>query len=148
MLEIRFMETEDLEKVAAIEGSLFSKPWSVKGFQDSLNSQDTIYLTALVDGEVAGYCGLLRSFEEADITNVAVAETFQGKGIAFAMLKELLALGAEKGILNFTLEVRVSNAPAIHVYEKLGFVNEGIRKNFYDMPKEDAMIMWKRSSLA
>lgn len=148
MLEIRFMETEDLEKVAAIEGSLFSKPWSVKGFQDFLNSQDTIYLTALVDGEVAGYCGLLRSFEEADITNVAVAETFQGKGIAFAMLKELLALGAEKGILNFTLEVRVSNAPAIHVYEKLGFVNEGIRKNFYDMPKEDAMIMWKRSSLA
>ena len=147
MLEIRFMETEDLEKVAAIEGSLFSKPWSVKGFQDSLNSQDTIYLTALVDGEVAGYCGLLRSFEEADITNVAVAETFQGKGIAFAMLKELLALGAEKGILNFTLEVRVSNAPAIHVYEKLGFVNEGIRKNFYDMPKEDAMIMWRRGFL-
>lgn len=148
MLEIRLMEMNDLEKVAAIEGSLFSQPWSLKGFQDSLNSPDTIYLTALWDGEVVGYCGLLKSFEEADITNVAVAKEFQGRGIAFAMLSLLLKAGNEKGISDFTLEVRVSNASAIHVYEKLGFVNEGIRKNFYEKPKEDAMIMWKRGGLA
>ena len=147
MLEIRFMKTEDLEKVAAIESSLFSMPWSAKGFQDSMNSADTIYLTALWDGKVAGYCGLLQSFEEADITNVAVAKEFQERGIAFAMLVELLKLGNEKGISDYTLEVRVSNAPAIHLYEKLGFVNEGIRKNFYEKPREDAMIMWKRKSL-
>ena len=147
MLEIRFMKTEDLEKVAAIESSLFSMPWSAKGFLDSMNLAYTIYLTALWDCKVAGYCGLLQSFEEADITNVAVAKEFQERGIAFAMLVELLKLGNEKGISDYTLEVRVSNAPAIHLYEKLGFVNEGIRKNFYEKPREDAMIMWKRKSL-
>ena len=147
MLEVRCMVPEDLERIVEIEASLFSMPWSKNGFSSTLDSQHMIYLTALWDGEIAGYCGLLQSFDEADIVNVAVAKEYQGRGIAFSMLQELMERGRKKGVADFTLEVRVSNAPAIHVYEKLGFVNEGIRKNFYEKPKEDAMIMWKRRKM-
>lgn len=62
-------------------------------------------------------------------------------------LTELLKEGKNRGVAHFTLEVRVSNAPAIHLYEKLGFTSAGIRKNFYDCPKEDAMIMWRHEAL-
>jgi len=145
MLEFRRMQPEDLDSVTAIEKTLFSCPWSRNGFESSLDKPYILFLTALLDGEIVGYCGLLKSFDEADIVNVAVAKEYQGRGIAYAMLTELMRLGNEIGVRDFTLEVRVSNAPAIHVYEKLGFVSEGIRKNFYEKPREDAMIMWKRS---
>ncbi len=144
MLEICPMEEKDLDEVAAIESSLFTMPWSKKNFLDSLVQEDTLYLTARENGKIVGYCGLLRSFEEADITNVAVAPLMQGRGIACSMLQKLLLLGEQAGIREFTLEVRKSNQRAIHVYEKLGFSSEGIRPNFYEKPKEDAVIMWKR----
>ena len=78
------------------------------------------------------------------MNNVAVLPAFQGRGIASALLKELLSLGEAMGFTDFTLEVRVGNAPAIHLYEKFGFVSEGIRPGFYRNPAEDAMIMWRR----
>ena len=138
------MQPEDLEQVAAIEKKCFSEPWSREGFASSLQSPDTLYLTAFFDGQVVGYCGLLRSFEEADITNVAVGEDWRNQGIAGMLLKELMEQGRQQGIERFTLEVRVSNQAAIHLYEKLGFESVGIRKRFYSKPVEDAMIMWTR----
>lgn len=142
MLEIKKMLSEDAAEVAAIERMIFSQPWSEKGFLDSLESPDTLYLVVKVQGVIVGYCGLLQSFEEADITNVAVHPEWRGRGIAYQMLQTLMEQGKTRGIERYTLEVRVSNASAIHVYEKLGFTSVGIRKNFYDMPREDAMIMW------
>lgn len=141
-LEIVEMKPEDVPEVAAIERSIFSQPWSEKGFSDSLRSSDTLYFVAKEQGQILGYCGLLQSFDEADITNVAVHPAARGKGIAYEMLRCLMEQGKIRGIERFTLEVRVSNEAAIHVYEKLGFASVGIRKNFYDMPREDAMIMW------
>ena len=123
MLEIRAMQAEDLEAVVRTESQIFSRPWSRKGFEDALRQKETIYLVAYEKDILAGYCGLLQSFDEADITNVAVVEKFRKKGVA--------------------TEVRVGNAPAIHLYEKLGFERSGIRPNFYEKPKEDALIMWK-----
>ncbi len=140
--EFRRMQPEDLEQVAVIEQQCFSEPWSREGFASSLRSPDTLYLTALEDGQVVGYCGLLRSFEEADITNVAVQEDHRNQGIAEGMLVELMRQGREWGIERFTLEVRISNQAAIHVYEKLGFTSVGVRRGFYSKPKEDAVIMW------
>lgn len=142
MLEIKKMLSEDAAEVAAIERMIFSQPWSEKGFLDSLKSPDTLYLVVKVQGVIVGYCGLLQSFEEADITNVAVHPEWRGRGIAYQMLQILMEQGKTRGIERYTLEVRVSNASAIHVYEKLGFTSVGIRKNFYDMPREDAVIMW------
>ncbi len=142
ILEIKKMLPEDTAAVAAIERMIFSQPWSEKGFLDSLESPDTLYLVVKVQGVIVGYCGLLQSFEEADITNVAVHPEWRGRGIAYQMLQTLMEQGKTRGIERYTLEVRVSNASAIHVYEKLGFTSVGVRKNFYDMPREDAMIMW------
>ena len=75
---------------------------------------------------------------------MVVAERYRNRGVAQAMLGELIARGESDQVEAFTLEVRVSNAPAIHIYEKLGFVCEGIRPGFYEKPREDAMIMWRR----
>ena len=147
-IEINEMLPEDVSDVAAIESMLFAQPWSEKGFLDSMKSQDTLYLTVKINGETVGYCGFLQSFDEADITNVAVHPEWQGNGIGFEMLQRLMELGKTRGVERYTLEVRVSNAPAIRVYEKLGFSSVGIRKNFYDMPREDAMIMWTGGNYA
>ena len=82
---------------------------------------------------------------EGDVSNVAVYEEHRGKHIATALMQELLRVGEEKGIRDFTLEVREQNQPAIRLYEHAGFVSEGIRPNFYDKPKDNAVIMWKRA---
>lgn len=139
---IREMCMQDLEQVAAIEKNTFSEPWSAEGFASSLVSKDTLYLVAEQEGKILGYCGYLQSFDEADITNVAVDAPYRNYGIAGQMLKQLMEQGRQNGIARFTLEVRVSNAAAIHLYEKLGFFSVGIRKRFYSKPVEDAMIMW------
>lgn len=136
------MVPEDIPEAAEIERLIFSMPWSEKGFLSSLQLTDTEYLTVRFGERVVAYCGFLQSFDEADITNVAVHPDYRNRGIAFAMLKKLMEKGKERGVERFTLEVRAGNAAAIHLYEKLGFASAGIRKNFYDRPKEDAVIMW------
>lgn len=142
-LIIRRMEEGDLSQVCAIEEATFSMPWSRKSFQDTLSYYHTLFLVAELGGEIAGYCGCYQSLEEAEITNVAVKEKLRGQGIGKMLLAELMRLGREQGAFAYTLEVRVSNQAAIHLYESLGFVSFGIRKNFYEKPKEDAMIMWR-----
>lgn len=140
---IEKMCAEDAAEAAAIETEIFSMPWSENGFRTSILSSDTLYL-CVRDGEnMIGYCGLLQSFDEADITNVAVRREYRSCGVGRAMLEALIEGGKERGISRFTLEVRKSNAVALHLYETLGFVSAGIRKNFYERPREDAVIMWK-----
>lgn len=143
-IEIRILRAEDIETISRIESESFTTPWSAKDFRDLLARDYCMYLVALADGEIAGCCGLTNICQEGNIDNVVVAERFRNRGIAFAMLKELIAMGEEAGIRAFTLEVRVGNAAAIHLYEKLGFVSEGIRPGFYEKPTEDASIMWRR----
>ncbi len=143
-IEIRRLRAEDIETISRIESESFTTPWSAKDFRDLLARDYCMYLVALADGEIAGCCGLTNICQEGNIDNVVVAERFRNRGIAFAMLKELIAMGEEAGIRAFTLEVRVGNAAAIHLYEKLGFVSEGIRPGFYEKPTEDASIMWRR----
>lgn len=142
-LIIRQMEEQDLTQVCAIEEETFSMPWSRKSFQDTLSYCHTLYLTAELDGEIAGYCGCYQSLEEAEITNIAVRRQLRGYGIGRRLLEELMRIGKERGAFAYTLEVRVSNKAAIHLYESLGFVSFGIRRNFYEKPKEDALIMWR-----
>lgn len=142
-LNIRRMEEGDIDQVCAIEEETFSMPWSGKAFRDTISYHHTLFLVAELDGEIAGYCGCYQSLEEAEITNIAVRRQLRGHGIGRRLLVELMRLGKEQGAFAYTLEVRVSNQAAIHLYESLGFVSFGIRKNFYEKPKEDAMIMWR-----
>ncbi len=142
MLNIRRMKPGDLEKVVEIERKTFSEPWTYDSFEHSLESGNDIYLVAEEDGEIAGYCGLWGVIDEGQITNVAVAENHRRKGVGKQLLLRLLEEARAKKYRVFTLEVRVSNKPAIALYEQLGFVKEGIRKDFYRKPREDAVIMW------
>lgn len=141
---IRNLQEQDVEPLAVIEAASFSMPWSAKDFHDLLFRDYCLYMVAEVDGEVAGCAGLTNICNEGNIDNVVVAERFRGCGVAGRLLSELIARGEACGIEAFTLEVRVSNAAAIRLYEKMGFVSEGIRPNFYERPTEDAMIMWRR----
>ncbi|MBQ7776280.1 MAG: ribosomal protein S18-alanine N-acetyltransferase [Lachnospiraceae bacterium] len=144
MVQIRRLREEDVEALSVMAKACFSVPWSAKAFAELVDDEKSIYLVAVCDKEVIGCCGVVNSYGDGDIDIVMVAEKYRGKGIAQVLLQELMKQGREMGVENFTLEVRVSNAPAIHVYEKLGFVSEGIRPRFYEKPVEDAMIMWLR----
>lgn len=142
---IREMQIQDVEQVTALEEACFSMPWRKQDFLDILSNKNRIYLVAVENEKILGGCMLTDIVGEGDISNVAVWEELRGQGIATALLQEILQIGTQqRGMKAYTLEVRQSNAPAIALYEKAGFVSEGIRPNFYEKPKEHAVIMWKR----
>lgn len=142
-LLIRPMEELDLPQAAAIEKEAITPPWSEQAFRESLGLEHTILLAAIQDGQVAGYCVCYQSFEEGEITNVAVKKELRGQGIAGKLLEKLCSYGKERGLERYILEVRAGNEPAIHLYERSGFTWVGIRKGFYEQPVEDAVIMVK-----
>lgn len=144
---IRSMEIEDLEQVCNIENQIFSKPWTREGFLSSLSDSNNIYLVVQRNDEIVGYCGLWGVVGEGQINNVAVKSLFRGQGIGQCMLTKLLQEGKKNSLTSFTLEVRESNAVAIGLYERLGFQPVGIRKNFYEEPREGAVIMWLENSI-
>lgn len=140
---IRRMQIEDLQQVCAIEKENFSLPWSEQSFLESMKKEYTIFLTALCEGQVAGYLGCYCIAGEGEITNVAVADAYRRKGIGGMLLEKLYEEGAGLDTREFFLEVRESNEAAIALYSRQGFIKEGIRKNFYEKPVENAVIMWK-----
>lgn len=139
-LVIAEMCEEDTLQAAQIEKEVSSMPWSRQGFLDALK-QDTLFITAKQNGKVAGYCGMYCSFEEGEITNVAVAQDWRRQGIGRQLVSYLLEQGTKRGIVRIVLEVRISNTPAIKLYEAFGFQPAGRRKGFYEKPREDALIM-------
>lgn len=140
---IRKMRAEDLSQVCEIEKDNFSLPWSEKSFSESMERKDTVFLTAIVSGEVAGYIGCYCIAGTGEITNVAVKASFRRRGIGGMLLEKLYEEGAALETYEFFLEVRESNEAAIALYSRQGFVKTGIRKNFYEKPVENAVIMWK-----
>lgn len=144
-IKIRTMEQRDLSRVAEIEQEVFSLPWSENSFYTSISQKNTVFLVAETEEYgIIGYCGLYYLFEEGEIVKVAVQKNHRRENTGERMLSELLKAGSEKKAERFLLEVRKSNEPAICLYKKLGFIESGIRKNFYEKPPEDAVIMWKR----
>lgn len=142
---IRQMQQSDLEQVTALERSCFSLPWKKHDFEEILTNPNRIYLVAEEDGVILGGCMMTDILGEGDISNVAVLEAYRGRDIATKLLTEMMQIGIqERQIQAFTLEVREKNMPARGLYEKMGFVSEGIRPGFYEKPKDNAVIMWKR----
>ncbi len=151
---IREMTPDDVQEVAAIEQECFSMPWSEKSFLDSLGRDDTLFLVCVADsnalqqdkvpkndGSIAGYLGMYLSFGEGEITNVAVSPSYRKKGCGQALIQAAIAQARQQAAESIMLEVRKSNASAISLYTKNGFEEIGIRKNFYERPVEDAIIM-------
>jgi ribosomal-protein-alanine N-acetyltransferase len=136
------MTEADLPEVCAIEQDTFSDPWSKEDFCSSVHEENNGYLIAEIDGKVVGYCGYWGIVGEGYIYNVAVKKEYRKQRIGYHLLKNLIDMSKNKGIVSFTLEVRCSNEAAIHLYETLGFESAGVRKDFYSKPKEDAVIMW------
>ena len=141
---ISLMKEEEIPQVAALEQACFSEPWTEQGLMESFKRPEYLFVTATEEDQVVGYAGLYQVLDEGDITNIAVLPFVREKGIGTALTRALIEAGEQRNIQAFTLEVRVGNASAIHIYEKLGFVSAGVRKGFYEKPKEDALIMWRR----
>ena len=138
---IRPMQRQDIKRVLEIEQSIFSAPWSEKSFMDAYCAESNIYLVAIKEEMVIGYCGLWVSYETADLCNMAVDKTYRQQGAARELLKEGLRLCKERSVESVLLEVRESNIPAIRLYEKTGFARIGKRKKYYKEPVEDAILM-------
>ena len=139
--EIVPMSREHIPQIARLEQMCFSAPWSEAMLEEELfNPQASFLVAEDEDGGVVGYAGLHVVLDEGYIDNVAVEPDARKHGVASALLDVFCRYGAAE-LAFLTLEVRVSNAPAIALYSKFGFREEGRRKNYYQHPAEDAIIM-------
>ena len=143
MITIRKMTEADVASVAQLEKICFSAPWSENSIRSELTNPLSLLLVAEWDGAFAGYIGSQSVMQESDMMNVAVDPGFRRKGVAEMLILQLVEALAAEGNRSLTLEVRASNAPAICLYEKLGFSTAGRRPNYYRNPKEDALILRK-----
>ena len=142
-ITVRPMVMTDVDGVMAVEQDSFLTPWSRSAFEEEL-AQNRLarYIVAVENGEIVGYAGTWLVINEAHVTNVAVSGQRRREGIGRLLMQKLRDLARENDMESMTLEVRVSNAAARHLYEQLGFVEAGIRKNYYSETKEDALILW------
>lgn len=143
-IETRQLCEDDLDRICEMEERSFSMPWKREDFKDLLEHDESVYMVILLDGFIIGAAGYTFNGFEGYINNVVIDEDFRGKGYSKVLMESLLDHGRKEGINEYTLEVRVSNTPAVKLYESLGFVSEGVRKNFYERPVEDAFVMWLR----
>lgn len=141
---VRRMKEADLAGVLFVERACFSDPWSEKVYRETLALPYAFYYVAEEEGRIVGTAGLQVIAGEGEISNVAVLPEMRRRGTAAAILDRLLAEAEASGVTDFTLEVRAGNRPAIALYEGFGFREEGRRHGFYEHPKEDALILWKR----
>jgi len=144
--EIRPLAEDDLDRVCELEESSFSMPWKKEDFKHLIEDSNSVYLVILADGYIVGCAGYTFNGYEGYINNVVIDSEYRNRGLAALLLKRVLQYGSEAGVTEYTLEVRVSNEPAIRLYEGLGFKSEGIRKRFYEHPVEDAHVMWLRGN--
>lgn len=135
------MTAELIPAIAELERLCFSRPWSEDALRAELFNDAACFLAAVTqEGEVAGYAGLHCVLDEGYIDNVAVRPEYRRQGVAGELLGAFLRYG-RANLAFLTLEVRASNQAAIALYRKYGFQEAGRRKNYYDAPKEDAVIM-------
>ena len=144
-LEIRRLSLGDLDDVEAIEKRAYGTPWSRSMFASELAKPASICLGAFEGERLVGYVINSRYVDAWHVMNVAVSPSHQRRGIATQLLEHLFDLTRDDERRGYTLEVRISNADAIRLYEKLGFERRGIRRGYYTDNREDALIMWRES---
>lgn len=140
---VRGMTVHDLPAIMSIEQASFHNPWSMTSFQSELQDNEFAHYHCLVcRGEVIGYMGYWAIFDEAHVTNVAIGPQHRGRGWGQYLLGNVMLHCLQTGITRMTLEVRVSNEAAQHMYAKMGFAAVGVRPGYYTDNREDAVIMW------
>lgn len=139
----REMLVEDLDQVVDIERDLFSVPWTREGFLTYLIKKDTLFFVVEEKEKILGYCSMMTVLDEGDILNVAVDRQRQREGIGQFLVDSMLRMAELQGMKQIHLEVRESNGTARRLYERLGFKEDGLRKNYYESPVENAVLMTK-----
>ncbi len=142
---IREMEEKDLDRIMEVEKSAFTTPWSRDSFLlEITKNQLAKYFIAEVEGIPVGYGGIWLILDEGHITNIAVDKDYKRLGIGEKILEALIDICKEFEIIAMTLEVRADNEPAKNLYKKYGFLEYGIRPNYYADDNQDAIVMWKK----
>lgn len=143
MMTFRDMNATHVPQVAALEALCFADPWSEKSVASELSNYLALWYVALDGDTVVGYVGSQTCGRETDMMNIAVHPDYRRSGIAQSLIECLILELKNRGSNSMALEVRASNASAIALYEKLGFEQVGLRKNYYRNPREDALILRK-----
>ncbi len=140
MLEIKKMTAADIKNAAELEKMTFSSPWSEEMLRMMSEQPNGRFFCAFYDGNFAGYVGMLCVFDEGQICNVAVSPEFRRLGIGTALMAEQMKTAKDCGLSFITLEVRAGNTAAQAMYEKQGWKKVGVRKNYYEKPREDGFL--------
>lgn len=138
----REMVPDDAAAVEVVERACFPVPWSRESFWREAANKYTCYRLALAGDEIIGYGGCWLSFGDAEVTNIALAPEWRGRGLGRALMEDLIRAAMARGATAMTLEVRPSNAPALALYARYGFQPAGRRPHYYSDNGEDAIIMW------
>lgn len=141
------MNEHHVPQVALLERECFADPWSQRGIASELHNPLSLWLVAQEGQTLLGYIGSQTCLDETDMMNIAVSPASRRQGVARALIEALVSALRERGSKQLTLEVRASNGPARQLYESLGFLQVGLRKNYYQNPKEDALILRKEWTL-
>jgi [ribosomal protein S18]-alanine N-acetyltransferase len=146
-IELRRLEPTDLDTVEVIERASYPTPWSRSMFAAELRKPSSLAIGAYLEvGSLVGYAFASRYVDAWHVMNIAVAPEFRRRGIATTLLERLFEVTAADPRRGYTLEVRVSNAAAIRLYEQVGFQARGVRRGYYTDNREDALIMWREST--
>lgn len=141
-MKISGMNDENIYSVKQIEDECFSNPWSFESLKIELSKVGACFYVA-EDNEAMGYIGFNMVLDEGYIANLAVRQKYRRQGVANALLEKVIETAKENNLSFVSLEVRESNVSAINLYEKFGFVQQGVRKNFYRNPTENGLILTK-----
>lgn len=140
---IKKMCDADIKNAAEIEKLCFVHPWSEQSIKDEMEKENSVFLMAFEGDLPIGYVGLSAVFDEGYMGNLAVIEAYRRKGVGKALMQKLLSQCEKLDLTFATLEVRASNTPAVSLYQSLGFIEAGRRKNYYKEPLEDALLLTK-----
>jgi [ribosomal protein S18]-alanine N-acetyltransferase len=138
---LRPMTAADLPAVMSIEQESYSVPWSEATFRGLLRRRDACLIVAAAGDEVVGYAAYWTVLDQSELGNVAVTPAWRGRGIGERLVAEVLRLAGSAGVREVFLEVRPSNAGARRLYERFGFTQVGRRRNYYQEPAEDALVL-------
>ena len=139
-IDILPMTKETAREAAELEKLCFPQPWSEKSLSDMASSENASFLCAFCEGAFAGYAGMLCVLDEGQICNVAVLPAFRRMGVGKALMEAQIEAARSRGLSFMTLEVRAGNLAAQSLYETQGWRKVGVRKNFYERPREDAFL--------
>lgn len=143
MLSLREMKIQDSGQIAELEQEIFTDAWTQTGIEETFAQAHSVIVVAEEESKIQGYCILYVVFDEAEIARIGVTERVRHSGVGSLILQFGEKICKEKGTERLLLDVREGNLPARKFYEKHGFFVDGVRKNFYDNPKEDGVLMSK-----